>query len=68
MAPTNPLDGREILLEFIPLGAYVRVTAFDTESMTEVSIQGPKNTAQKILEKNALKRLEYVMRKKGIIK
>lgn len=61
------LGNREILLEFIPIGPYVKVTAFDTASMTEVSIQGPKNAPEQILKGNALKRLEYVLRKKGVI-
>lgn len=67
MKASNPLDGREVLIEFIPVGAYVKVTAFDTASMTEVAIQGPKNAAQSVLQNNALKRLEYVLRKKGCI-
>lgn len=67
MKAKSPLEGREILLEFIPIGSYVRVTALDTVSLTEVAIQGPKNAAQSVLKANALKRLEYVMRKNGII-
>ncbi|MBU6235764.1 MAG: hypothetical protein KGQ41_07960 [Alphaproteobacteria bacterium] len=67
MAPSNSLEGREILIEIIPLGAYVKVNAFDTASMTEVTIQGPKTAAQSVLRNNAIRRLEYVLRKKGII-
>jgi len=63
-----PLADREIILEFHPVGAIVRVTAMDTMTLTEVSIQGPASTPQKILERNALKRLEYVMIKQGLIK
>ena len=67
MKPTNALAGREILLEMIPLGVYVKVTAFDTATMTEVSIQGPKSAPDSLLQSNALKRLEYVLRKNGHI-
>ncbi|NBX65829.1 MAG: hypothetical protein EBQ96_02420 [Proteobacteria bacterium] len=67
MKASNPLEGREVLLEFIPVGTYVRVTALDTKSLTEVAIQGPKNAPQSVLKNNALKRLEYVLRKNGVI-
>lgn len=49
------------------MGNYVKVTAFDTQSLTEVSIQGPSTASEEVLKQNALKRLEYVLRKKGII-
>ncbi|MBI1328038.1 MAG: hypothetical protein GC136_10410 [Alphaproteobacteria bacterium] len=58
---------REIYLEFIPMGSYVKVTAFDVQSLTEVSIQGPSTASEEVLRQNAMKRLEYVLRKKGII-
>lgn len=45
----------------------MRVSAFDTASMTEVVIQGPVSAGETILKRNALRRLEYVLRKKGII-
>ncbi len=67
MKPANPLDDRDILLEFVPIGPYVKVTAIDTKTLTEASIQGPKNAPQSVLKTNALKRLEYVMRKNGLI-
>lgn len=61
------LQGREVILEFFPVGQFVKVTAMDVRSLTEVSIQGPKNAGEATLKANALKRLEYVMRKKGLI-
>ena len=45
----------------------MRVTAMDTATMTEVSIQGPVNAGEEALKKNALLRLEYVLRKAGKI-
>ena len=39
----------------------------DVATMTETTIQGPKATPQSLLQREALKKLEYVMRKKGLI-
>lgn len=61
------LHGREIIIEFRPVGAVVRVSAMDTQSLTEISIQGPASAGEEILKRNAVKRLEYVMKKKGLI-
>ena len=63
----NPLKNREIIFEIITIAAYAKVTAIDVATMTEGTIQGPRNTPEPILRQNALKRLEYVMRKKGFI-
>jgi len=64
---TPILNDRDIIFEFFPVGTYIKVTAMDTRTLTEVSIQGPKNTPEKILKNNALRRLKYVMEIKGII-
>lgn len=61
------LQGREIIIEFHPVGTYVKVSAMDVATLTEVSIQGPTSASQELLKRNALKRLEYVMRKKGVV-
>lgn len=61
------LKGREVIIEFLPLGNVVRVSAMDTQTLTEIAIQGPLSTPQNILKNNALKRLEYVLKKKGLI-
>lgn len=61
------LQGREVIFEFIPLGQYVKVTAMDTRSLTEISIQGPAGAGEEALKRNALKRLEYVLRKRGLV-
>lgn len=63
----DSLSGREIIFEFHPVGAYVRVSAIDAASLTEIAIQGPTNAPQELLKRNALKRLEFVMKKKGIL-
>ena len=61
------IQGREIIIEFHPVGNIVRVSAMDVASLTEASIQGPANAPQSILQRNAIKRLEYVLKKRGII-
>ena len=61
------LAGREVIIEFHPVGQVVRVSAMDTKTLTEASIQGPANAGNAILKRNALKRLEYVLKKRGII-
>lgn len=63
----KPLKDREVLLEIVPMGGIAKVTAFDTQSLTEVSIQGPVHAGEATLKHNALKRLEYVLKKKGIL-
>ena len=63
----NPLAGREVIFEFHPVGAVVRVSAMDTKTLTEIVIQGPASASETLLKHNAIKRLEYVLRKKGLI-
>lgn len=61
------LQNREIIIEYIPVGQIMRVSAMDTKSLTEIVVSGPVTTPQSILKANAMKRLEYVLKKKGII-
>lgn len=61
------LQGREIIIEYHPFGQIVRVSAMDTATLTEISIQGPASAGEETLKRNALMRLEYVLKKKGLI-
>ena len=63
----NPFRNREVIFEIAPLGNVARVVAIDTQTMTEISIQCPLNTPQSLMKSNALKRLEFVMRKRGFL-
>jgi hypothetical protein len=63
----NVLPGREVIFEMAAMGNFMRVTAMDTQSLTEVTVQGPVHAPKEVLQANALKRLEYVLKKKGII-
>ena len=62
------LDNREVIIEFSQIGSFVKVSAMDVATLTEKSIQGPASALQSTLEQNALKRLRYVLEKKGIIR
>lgn len=61
------LQGREVIIEFFNFGDIVKVSVMDTQTLTEVSIQGPRNAGQEMLKRNAIKRLEYVLKKKGLL-
>lgn len=63
----NKLAGREVIFEFRPMGNIMRVSAMDVETTTEIAIQCPLNAGEAVFKANALKRLEYVLRKEGKI-
>lgn len=65
--PKHNLHGREVIIEFHQIGNFVKVSAMDTVSLTEVSIQGPASSPEQTLQNNAMRRLEYVLKKKGIM-
>ena len=62
------LEDREVIIELRPMGHIVRVSAMDTATLTEITIQGPASAGEHILRQNALRKLEYVLKKKGILK
>ena len=64
---TGPLAGREVIFEFQPIGNIMRVTAMDVASLTEITLQGPLNAGEEVLRQNALRRLEFTLRKAKII-
>jgi hypothetical protein len=61
------LPGREIIFEVLPMGAILRINAMDVVTAVEITIQAPLGTAEIIWQRNAAKRLAYVLRKKGLI-
>ena len=67
MKKNDALGGREIYLEFRPVGNLMKVTAVDAATLVEVSISGPRNTSEQILKTQAGKMLEYRLRKEGHI-
>ncbi|OUS18512.1 hypothetical protein A9Q97_00915 [Rhodospirillales bacterium 47_12_T64] len=55
--------GKGVIIEFAQVGAYVKVSAFHEQTMTEVSIVGdPRETEQK-LKQTVLQKLRYVLEK-----
>jgi len=61
------MKNREVIIEFAKIGQIVRVSAMDSQTLTEISIQGPASAGEETLKRNAIKRLEYVLKKKGLI-
>ncbi len=57
------IGGREVILEFQRVGNYVKVSAMDVETLTEASIVGAASASQAELERLALKKLDYVLKK-----
>ena len=56
---------REIYLEFVRQGAFVKVTAIDGMTGLEASVVGPAHAPQTVLEAAALQKLNYLRSKKS---
>lgn len=54
----------EYLLEFQRVGSYVKVSIIDTATNTETSIVGDPRASEAELTRLAVRKLEYVLRKK----
>ena len=52
---------KEVIIEFQRVGAYVKVSAIDPDSLTEVSIVGDPHAGEAMLKRLAVQRLEYVL-------
>ena len=57
--------GREVYVEFIVQGNFVKATAIDPVSGTEASIMGPVRAPRHTLSDAAIRKLKYVLEKKG---
>ena len=55
----------DVLIEMIRIGNAVKVTAVDTVTGIEVSIVGAASVGEGILKRNAVNKLNYVLRKDG---
>jgi hypothetical protein len=51
----------DVIIEFHQVGAYVKVSAIDTATYTEVSIVGDPSRSEDALKRAAVRRLEYVL-------
>lgn len=62
----SPMSGTDnYIIEFTQVGGSVKVTAVDPKTMTEVSIVGGPQYSQEFLTRQAVKKLEYVLSKRG---
>ena len=52
------------ILEIVSVGNSVKVTAIDEKSGVEACIIAPQNTSRSEMEKLAIQKLEYVLKKK----
>jgi hypothetical protein len=64
--PADP-SSREILFEFLRVGAYIKVIAVDALTGVEVSTVGAAGSSEQILKRTAANKLLYVLRKQGRI-
>lgn len=53
------------IIEFIVVGKSVKVTAMDPVTLKEVSIIGARSASRKELAALAVRKLQYVLNKKG---
>jgi Domain of unknown function (DUF6898) len=58
-------DAREVLLEYVEMNGSVRACAIDVATGTEICIVGPASAGEAELRRNALARLDYVLRQKS---
>jgi hypothetical protein len=56
---------REALIEFHRVGAYVKVSAVDPETMVEVSIVGDPAAGEAALKRAAVQKLTYVLKRRA---
>ena len=64
MARYSQPEPSEIILEFVGMGAVMRVSAMDPSSLTEVVVQGPIGADQNHLADLARQKLMFVLAKK----
>jgi len=53
----------DVIIEMIQVGNAVKVTAIDATTGIEVSIVGAPSIGEEILKRNAVNKLNYVLRK-----
>ena len=53
-----------VIIEFVKVGAYVKVSAIDPKTRVEVSIVGDPLVSQTKLEQTAVQKLKYVLNKR----
>ncbi len=51
----------DVIIEFYQVGAYVKVSAVDIATYTEVSIVGDPTRGEEALKRAAIRKLEYIL-------
>jgi hypothetical protein len=64
-AMSHESDPREVILEFLQIGALIRVSAMEPHSLTEVVIYGPASAGEAALRRTVLCKLDYVLARCG---
>jgi Domain of unknown function (DUF6898) len=57
----NDIDPGEVILEFVQIGALIRVSAMEPKSLTEVVIYGPASAGEAALRRVVLRKLDYAL-------
>jgi hypothetical protein len=57
----NEIEPGEVILEFVQIGALIRVSAMEPRSLTEVVIYGPASAGEAALRRTVLCKLDYVL-------
>lgn len=53
----------DVLIEFIPIGNFVKVTAIDPVTLIEVSVISDRNYPKELMKNNAIKKLKWKIEK-----
>lgn len=62
---SKPPESEGYIVEHTAVGTSVKVTAFDPATMIEVSVIGSTKASRSDLNKLAVRKLEYMIRKSG---
>ena len=54
-----------VIIEYVPVGRYVKVSAIDPKTRVEVSIVGDPKQGEEILKRTAVRKLHYVLQKRA---
>ncbi len=57
--------GGDVYVEFVVHGGFTKATAIDPKTGTEASVMGPTGAARAALVDAAVRKLQYVLAKKG---
>ena len=57
----HEIDPGEVILEFVQIGALIRVSAMEPTSLTEVVIYGPASAGEAALRRTVLCKRDYVL-------